>query len=31
MRSKYFELSDEQIERISEFFRKYKDGIITFG
>lgn len=28
---KYFELSEEQLERVSEFFRMYKGGIITFG
>lgn len=31
MRKRYFDLEDWQLERISEFFRKYPDGVITFG
>lgn len=31
MRKKYFELKDWQLEKISEFFIKYPDGVITFG
>lgn len=31
LRKRYFELSEEQLNRISSFFRQYKGGIITFG
>lgn len=31
MKRKYFELEEWQLERISEFFKKYKNGVITFG
>lgn len=31
MKKKYFELTDYQLEKISEFFREYPDGVITFG
>lgn len=31
MRKRYFELEDWQLEKISEFFRKYPEGVITFG
>jgi hypothetical protein len=31
MKKKYFDLTPEQLERISEFFQVYPDGIITFG
>lgn len=31
MRKKYFALTNEQLEKISEFFRKYPDGVIMFG
>lgn len=31
MRKKYFELEDWQLEKVSEFFRKHPDGVITFG
>lgn len=28
---KYFDLTDEQLETISKFFREYPGGVITFG
>lgn len=31
MGKKYFNLTTEQLEKISEFFRKYPGGVITFG
>ena len=31
MRRRYFDLEDWQLEKISEFFRKYPKGVITFG
>ena len=31
MRKRYFELSEQQLQRISEFFREYSGGVITFG
>ena len=31
MRKKYFELEDWQLEKISEFFKKYPGGVIRFG
>lgn len=31
MRKKYFELDDRKLEKISEFFREYPNGVITFG
>ena len=31
MRKRYYELSKEQLSNISEFFRKYPGGVITFG
>lgn len=31
MRKRYFELTEEQINRINEFFKLYPGGIITFG
>jgi len=31
MRKRYFDLEKWQLEKISEFFRKYKNGVITFG
>lgn len=31
MGKKYFDLTNEQLEKISEFFRKYPGGVIIFG
>ena len=31
LRKRYFELTDNQLEKISEFFREYPGGVITFG
>ena len=31
MRKRYFELSKEQLIKISEFFKKYSGGVIHFG
>lgn len=31
MKRKYFDLEDWQLEKISDFFSKYPDGVITFG
>lgn len=31
MRKRYFNLEDWQLEKISEFFKKYPDGVIRFG
>ena len=31
MGKKYFNLTNEQLDKISEFFRKYPGGVITFG
>lgn len=31
MRKKYFDLSEQQFQRISKFFREYPEGVITFG
>lgn len=31
LRKRYFQLTDEQLEKISEFFKRYPGGVITFG
>ena len=31
MGKRYFKLTNEQLERVSEFFREYPYGVITFG
>lgn len=31
MRKKYFDLNEQQLDKISEFFRENLDGIISFG
>lgn len=31
MRKDYFKLSKEQLDKVSEFFEQYPDGVITFG
>lgn len=31
MRKRYFELEDWQLDKISEFFKQYPNGVITFG
>lgn len=31
LRKKYFNLSDEQLQKVSEFFRKNPGGVIVFG
>lgn len=31
MGKRYFKLTNEQLERVSEFFREYPGGVITFG
>lgn len=31
MRKRYFELEDWQLEKVSDFFKKYPKGIIRFG
>lgn len=31
MRKDYFKLTKEQLDKVSEFFEKYPDGVITFG
>lgn len=31
MRKKYFDLTQEQLDRLHEFWQMYPDGIITFG
>lgn len=30
LRKRYFQLTDEQLEKISEFFKRYPGGVITF-
>ena len=31
LRKRYFKLTDKQLERVSQFFREYPGGVITFG
>lgn len=31
LRKRYFQLTDGQLEKISEFFKRYPGGVITFG
>lgn len=31
MRKKYFKLTNEQLEKCTEFFQRYPGGVITFG
>lgn len=31
MRKDYFKLTKEQLDKVSEFFEKYPNGVITFG
>ena len=31
MKKRYFELENWQLEKVSEFFKTYPDGVITFG
>ena len=31
MRKKYFKLTSEQLEKCTEFFKRYPGGVITFG
>lgn len=31
MKKRYFELTEEQLEKISKFFEEYHGGVITFG
>lgn len=31
LRKRYFELSADQLGKISEFFKKYPGGVIVFG
>lgn len=31
LRKRYFTLTDKQLERVSQFFKEYPGGVITFG